>query len=394
MRGCRTVAAVALLCAAAPAAHARPGDLDRSFSKDGKLGFNPHKRGGTVRGLALLDGRRPLLSVQAQRGADVAPTWISLNAAGRVTGRALLPPPAFYAPLISDGYALTEYRHDPAATRYGLSRIGAREAVTLTLEPKATVYAFGVDTQGRAVLRGNLDLHGRVWRFLPDGTPDRSFSGDGRLEIVGGGLVLRPDGGIYLCDGSNLTALDASGNRLARFRHGRVLPPRRNRSQYGLVSHMIPAPGGGLFVIGGGYYEERAWIARLRPGGRLDTTWGDRGYVVRKPALNGASFSTATVDRRGRLLLAGNFLGGEYGFKALIVRLTRGGKIDGRFASDGRKVFRLATVPGVDIEASDIQHVAVDARDRIVLAGNVYDNEYVDREDYGSPYPAIARLKG
>jgi len=45
---------------------------------------------------------------------------------------------------------------------------------------------------------------------------------------------------------------------------------------------MIPAPGGGLFVIGGGYYDERAWIARLRPDG-LDTTWGVRGYVVRKP---------------------------------------------------------------------------------------------------------------
>ena len=56
-------------------------------------------------------------------------------------------------------------------------------------------------------------------------------------------------------------------------------------------------------------------------------------------------------------------------------------------------MFRLATVPGVDIEASDIQHVAVDDRDRIVLAGNVYDNEYVDREDYGSPFPAI-RLRG
>ena len=110
--------------------------------------------------------------------------------------------------------------------------------------------------------------------------------------------------------------------------------------------------------------------------------------------MSRASFSTATVDRRGRLLLAGNYLRGDYGFNALIVRLTRGGQIDHRFASGGRKVFRLATVTGVDIEASDIQHVAVDDRDRIVLAGNVYDNEYVDREDYGSPYPAIARLKG
>ena len=118
-----------------------------------------------------------------------------------------------------------------------------------------------------------------------------------------------------------MTALDASGQPLAGFRRRRVLPPRRNRSEYDRVSHMIP---------------------------------------------------TATVDRQGRLLLAGNY------------------RIDHRFASGDRKVFRLAKVAGVDIEASDVQHVAVDDRDRIVVAGNVYDDEYVDRENFGSPYPAIA----
>ena len=236
MRRCLAAFAVALFCATAPAAQAGPGDLDRSFSKDGKLGFNPYKLGGTVLGLALLDGRNPLLSVQAQRGADVAPTWISLNAAGGVTARALMPPPAFYAPRIADGYALTEYRYDPAATRYGLSRIGARTAVTLTLEPQSLVYSFGVDAQGRAVLVGDSDRHGRVWRFLPDGTPDPSFSGDGRVDVDGGKMVLRPDGRIFLNDGVNMSALDASGNRLAGFRHGRVLPPRRHRSEYGRTS--------------------------------------------------------------------------------------------------------------------------------------------------------------
>ena len=324
---------MALFCAAAPAAQARPGDLDRSFSRDGKLGFNPYKRGGTVRGLALLDGRRPLLSVQAQRGADVAPTWISLNAAGRVTGRTLLPPPAFYAPLIADGYALTEYRYDPAATRYGLSRIGAREAVTLTLEPTASVYAFGVDARGRAVLVGNLDRHGRVWRFLPDGTPDASFSGDGRLDVDGGRLVLRPDGRIFLNDGVKMTALDASGRRLAGFHQGRVLPPRRNRSDYGSISHMIPAPGGGLFVIGAGYYDERAWIARLRPDGRLDRTWGDRGYVVRKSRV-AARF---VLHRHGRPPRSPS-AGGQLPTRGLRVQrpdraITRDGRIDRRFAA-------------------------------------------------------------
>ena len=147
-------------------------------------------------------------------------------------------------------------------------------------------------------------------------------------------------------------------------------------------------------MIGNGDYGSRSWVSRLRADGSLDTGWSKRGYLSRVPAFRNASFSTATVDRRGRLLLAGSSLRTSYGFSALIVRRTVGGRADRTFASGGRKVFRLADVAGVDIDSSDITHVEVDARGRIVLAGNAYDSEFVDREDYGNPYPAIARLKG
>ena len=398
MRRLAVLTATALLCAVVPAAHARPGDLDRSFSKDGKLGFNPYKLGGTTRGLVLLDGRRPLLSVQAQRATDVGPTWVSISAAGRITGRALIPPPVAFAPKLADGHALTEYRHDATAARYGLSRIGALESVPLTLEPDARVGGFGVDAQGRAVLGGTLDDRAAIWRFLPDGTRDRSYSGDGRVDLVNfshaSDIVVKRDGRVVVIDGVGMTALDATGKRLAGFHHGRVLPPRRNRSQYARVTTLVSAPGGRFLVIGGGDYGERAWIARLRPDGRRDTRWGDQGYVAGDAVLSNASLSTATVDRRGRVLLAGSYLRRSYGFTALALRLTARGRPDRTFATRGRKRFTLANVAGVDIDSSDIQHLAVDDRGRIVAAGNVYDTDYIDREDYGNPYPAIARLRG
>ena len=44
--------------------------------------------------------------------------------------------------------------------------------------------------------------------------------------------------------------------------------------------------------------------------------------------------------------------------------------------------------------ASQARHVAVDDRGRIVLAGEVYDDDYELRDDLGKSYPAIARLHG
>lgn len=397
MRRLAVAAAVASLCAA-PAAHARPGDLDRTFSKDGKVGFNPYKLGGTTRGLTLLDGRRPLLSVQAQRGPDAAPTWVSFSPAGRITGRVPVPPPAFYAATLANGYALTEYRPDTTAKRYALARIGAPESAVLTLPPDAWVSGFGVDGRGRAVLGGNVKGRARIWRFLPDGTPDPSFSGDGRVELNtfgdAGDLVVKPDGRVFLADDA-ITALDASGNRLAGFHHGSVLPPRRLRLGWAPVTRLLPAPDGGFLVLSGGDYDQYAWVSRRRPDGRLDTRWGNRGFVAKRAVLENASLSTATFDRHGRVLLAGHYLRESYGFSAMVVRLTTRGLPDRRFASRGRKVLRLADVPGVrDIDSSGIGFVEVDVRGRIVVAGNVYGSDYIDREDYGNPYPAIARLRG
>ena len=39
-------------------------------------------------------------------------------------------------------------------------------------------------------------------------------------------------------------------------------------------------------------------------------------------------------------------------------------------------------------------NVAIDARDRIVVAGAAYDDEYELRDDLGQSHPAVARLHG
>ena len=77
-----------------------------------------------------------------------------------------------------------------------------------------------------------------------------------------------------------------------------------------------------------------------------------------------------------------------------VLRLSARGRLDRAFGDRGIKRFRLGFVPGVKIVSSSAEFLAVDDRDRIVVAGQVYDDEYEIRDDQGNPYPAIARLKG
>ena len=77
-----------------------------------------------------------------------------------------------------------------------------------------------------------------------------------------------------------------------------------------------------------------------------------------------------------------------------MLRFSARGRVDRSFGTRGMAVKRLGRVPGVHIVSSSANRVAVDDRGRIVIAGQVYDEEYGIRDDQGQPYPAIARLKG
>ena len=55
---------------------------------------------------------------------------------------------------------------------------------------------------------------------------------------------------------------------------------------------------------------------------------------------------------------------------------------------------QLGALRGVRLIASEARHVALDDRDRIVIAGESYDDDYGIRDDLGRSYPSIARLKG
>ena len=176
----RTFLAVfAVLLAAAPA-HARPGDLDRSFANGGRIALPLDY--GTVSGLALSDGTRPVLGVFPRRFGYLGHELL-LTAGGKLARATALQPPVIGQSQYRSGFVLTPI--NPAPLQLRLVPVDPGAAVTLTLPDPPRLIAFaGVDRAGRSVLvAGTVGSRTRsvAVRFLPDGSLDTSYGESGRV---------------------------------------------------------------------------------------------------------------------------------------------------------------------------------------------------------------------
>lgn len=327
------------LVVAAPA-HADPGDLDRRFGDGGRVELSG---AGVVTGLALPDGRRPLVTVQPVAGDERrgSPLTVSLSTSGRVLERA------------------------PAGT---------------TLPPVGfSVVGSGVDGSGRTVVLG-FEPGGRdlAARFLPGGALDTSYGSGGYVDLeaidslVGG--VVKADGRVHVFGDTSQMVLDAGGRSLLD-RAGASFPwPRPNRP--GIVDTVADGPGDTV-IVAGRDFEEAPFVARIGPDGRPDRTFATRGFVV---AARPWFIPAAIVrDRRGRLLV-----GGTTNAQALVLRLSTKGRVDRAFGRDGRA--RIA--PPRPLRGWNADHLALDERERIVVAGSGWTKD----QDVGAFRPVVARL--
>ena len=153
---------------------------------------------------------------------------------------------------------------------------------------------------GRILLGG--DLNGRivVLALRPDGRPDRRFGGGD------GAVVLDPDR-THRCACSYATDMELD-------RRGRIV-----------LSANLTAPS----------RRQPAVLARLRPDGRLDRSFGRRGFA--RAALGSRLAGKAVaIQGNGRILLAGTYnvpRGGEA--RVAAVRFRPDGRLDRSFARRG-----------------------------------------------------------
>lgn len=354
-----------LLSSLAPPASGAAGDLDTSFSGDGKVA------------LQLRPGEASSLGAAAR--------WPNgrILAAGRVGASG------------DEDFAVLRLRRKGGLdTSFG----GGDGVATVDLGDDDGIAFVGRDPKGRIVAVGWSEASGAsrfaVARLLPGGALDGSFSGDGKKitavgPIASGALTGAIDArGRILAAGWTQTSQSPDRERMAviRYRPGGGLD--RTFGKNGVVK---PRTGGtsdfawdmaidraGRIVLVGLWTPTSGgptkWaILRLRPDGRPDRTFSGDGKLLLKgwPGAAGSDGGRAyavAIDRRDRIVVAGYQTFGPSA-RVAVARLRADGRWDRTFSGDGRKAF-LA-----DGAIAEADAVMFDANGRILLAGYTYASD-------------------
>lgn len=188
---------------------------------------------------------------------------------------------------------------------------------------------------GRIVVGGSMNFpeEGLLARYHSDGRLDERFAVDGFMSFLAQGrhalvnqIVQQPDGDLW-CFGSSrdpmqCMALKVHGNgrpdRHCNDGQAQLLNIGRNGCQWTAAQALAD---GSVLSVGAtvGGVEADFILARYRPGGQLDDTFGDNGGWVRTRL--GRSLDTATsvaVQDDGNIVVGGYSLEGNY--RAIVAR--------------------------------------------------------------------------
>jgi uncharacterized delta-60 repeat protein len=234
-----------------------------------------------------------------------------------------------------------------------------------------------------------------VARYLENGDPDTSFSGDGRKRTDFDGLgdqataVARQADGKLVVVGSSEVASDDSRMAVVRYTTGGSLDTTFSgdgKVRTGFVglgstsaNDVAIQPDGKIVVVGSGItgaphhrmskpaggpgVGSDIAVARFKANGALDPSFGGDGRV----STNFAGFDSANavvVLPSGKIVVAGQSQTEAGEQRIVAVRYLPGGAPDPAFDGDGRVVVNL--VPG---EPEDAAGVAIRSDGRIVIGG-------------------------
>ena len=218
--------------------------------------------------------------------------------------------------------------------------------VVLTDLGVSTLEGLEVQPDGKLIaLNSGFDpqLYQRVERFLPDGTPDTSFGGDGIAEPLVSpgfwthGLTLQPDGKIVVIGYS------AGDLAIARLMPNGDLDPSFD-GDTGAGNGIVHTPltpafdepeavaldKQGRIVFAATSGDEDVTLVRYLPDGRLDKTLAGDGTLV-DPTPAWEEVQALAVQDSG-LLVAG-----RKGDDSFVARYTEQGAVDTGFAQSGRR---------------------------------------------------------
>ncbi|MEI6949886.1 MopE-related protein [Paraflavisolibacter sp. H34] len=267
-----------------------------------------------------------------------------------------------------------------------------------------------LQSNGRVVVGGyslsdsGTSSHYALARYLPNGAPDPSFDGDGKVftdfgppgELTACALAVQPDGKILLT-GSALGVRGSADWVLARYLPGGSLD--RDFGSGGLAFTDFDASGDwatslslqpdGRILTGGSAYNQSTGryefaVARHLPDGSADSSFGSGGKA--RLGTAGKNYAASlSLQEDGKIVVGGTsyqFPAGDYYAGrnyASLLRLLPDGSPDKGFGSGGWVTALLAPVTGD--RYGEVAHAALQRDGRIVLTGLAY-NQSVRNDDY------------
>ncbi len=213
------------------------------------------------------------------------------------------------------------------------------------LQPDGSIIAGGYTVDGQG--NGGFALA----RFLPDGSLDTTFSGDGKLTLDAGvgavvAVLVQPDTRIVAVGSGGLVRLNADGSLDTSFGANGVVAIDFEADDAKLQPD-------GRIVIAGGFTDTSVFppefgfaLARFLPDGSLDATFGNGGRV--NTSVGDGRAGALALQADGKIVVAGRIV--DAGAHFALARYLPDGSLDATFDGDGLVITLDAALQG----ASDV----------------------------------------
>jgi len=276
-------------------------------------------------------------------------------------------------PSVTGEFAIARYETDGTLD----GTFGDGGMVTTPIAPGGDdeAYAVAIQENGRIVVAGT-DSWQRfaVVRYLPHGTLDASFGGNGIVRTnftpgddVAWDMAIQEDGKIVAIGAAGFGQV---GFQLVRYRHDGGLDPTFGDGgkvvtrYHGANARAVVLQANGRIVVAG-YQPGGIALARYLPNGRLDRSFSGNGMIEPVARIFAAAVA---LQPDGRIVVGGD----DDIFAFGLARFLPGGRLDRSFGGDG---MIRQQVDGAEQGANGL---AVQADGRIVATGSSGPHENGD----------------